>query len=122
MSQEYEFHVFSQRLGHKDVYRLRRTPTGWEGGRASIEGPCDRTGAPYLYKNFDQDCISYPACIPAYMERIWQHAEDGFTDEEVQIELNRLAEWVSLCEKGTPRDILGQRGVGVSDIGIPGTE
>lgn len=65
---EFEFEVYTRRWGHNDRYTIRRTSSGWTVNNLAIGGPCNKKGAPYLYKNFDQDSINYPEEMPGYME------------------------------------------------------
>ena len=104
---EFTFKVFSRRWGHYDTYHIQRTATGWNiGFRTTARGPCDKDGNPDLYKTLDHDSINYPNALPGYLEWLWeQGAEQGLSHEVVQLALDQLAEWVSLCEKNTPGGI-----------------
>jgi hypothetical protein len=103
---EFSFRIFSRRWGHDDVYKMRRIPEGWWVGYLIHAGDCDRTASPQLYKNFRQDGINYPADLPNYFAWLWEKAgEQGLSKPEVQLELDRLARWVSICEQNTPGGI-----------------
>lgn len=103
---EFEFNVFSRRWGHDDRYRIKRTANGWQINHLGIGGPCNRKGEPFLFENLDHDSINYPEELPGYMEWLWdQCSELGLTHDQVQAALNELADWVSLCERNSPRGI-----------------
>jgi hypothetical protein len=100
---EFNFRVFSRRWGHDDTYKVTRTKDGWNIYHAAIGGPCDKGGQPFLFKNFHQDSIQYPAKLDGWMEWLWnQAAEKGLTAEQVQAALQELADWVSQTEKSAP--------------------
>ena len=100
---DFEFKVFSRRWNHDDVYRVKRTKTGWHVDHLAIGGQCDASGRPFLFQNFDQDSISYPSGLELRMEWLWQQAaERGLPKQEVQHALQQLADWVSETEKAAP--------------------
>ncbi len=101
-----EFKVIWKRYGHEMNILIDRTQDGWHVIHATIAGDCDKGGNPYLYKNFNHDAIAYPAVLEIYMKCLWERAERGLSDEELQQQLNQLAEWVSLCERGKPKGLL----------------
>ncbi len=86
------FEVYSHRWGHNDRYRIERTESGWEVEHAAINGLCDKTGHPYLFKNLKQDFISYPWDLGDYMECLWDMTDtEGLSEEEVQACLEEVA-------------------------------
>ena len=100
IGEEFRFEVYSRRWGRPDTYKIKRTAKGWEVNHISIGGLCDKRGVPFLYKNFDQDLITYPSKIPDFLEHLWDLAEaDNLTKEAVQKALNLLGDWVSKVEK-----------------------
>jgi hypothetical protein len=100
---DFEFRVFSRRWNHDDVYRMKRTKTGWHVDHLAIGGQCDAGGRPFLFQNFDQDSISYPSGLEFRMEWLWQQAaEKGLSKQEVQHALQQLADWVSETERAAP--------------------
>ncbi|MDP8239848.1 MAG: hypothetical protein P9X24_12225 [Candidatus Hatepunaea meridiana] len=104
IGEEFEFKVYSDRLGYKDVYRLKRTDIGWYINYFGIEGQCDRSGFPILYRNLQHDSIQYPQQLEDWIEQIWFKAKDeGLTKEQVQKALDDIAEWISKIEKLAPR-------------------
>ncbi|SDP78202.1 hypothetical protein [Desulforhopalus singaporensis] len=108
IDQEFTFTVFSRRWGHTDTYKMKRIATGWHFSHASVHmsGNCDKDGTPFLYENLNHDSINYPEELPGYFEWLWdQAAERGLTNKEVQDNLDALGEWVSLCEKNSPKGI-----------------
>lgn len=101
---KFTFKVFSNRFSHEDTYAVERTELGWKIVNIAIGGPCDKGGNPFLYMNFRQDSIQYPAGLEGWMEWLWkQAAEEGLTQKQVQDGLNQLADWVSKTEKNTPK-------------------
>jgi hypothetical protein len=101
-----KFRLFARRWGHDDTYTIKRTADGWWIGHLAIAGDCDKAGNPFLYENFRQDGINYPADLPSYFEWLWQQAaEEGLTKVQVQRGLDQLARWVSVCEQNTPGGI-----------------
>lgn len=103
IGESFKFEVYSKRQGHTDEYQFIRTENGWEISFMTIGGECDKTGSPYLYENFKQDFIEYPNGFPGYLEWLWYKAkEDGLNKQEVQFELNKLADWVTKCEEEKP--------------------
>lgn len=107
MDHEFTLTVYSRRWGHDDSYKLKRTKTGWELSHISISaGKCDKSGIPYLFENLNHDSINYPEGLPGYMAWLWeQAAEQGLTHEKVQESLNELGDWISSCEKSSPKGI-----------------
>ena len=106
MGEVFDFKVYSQRWGHYDWYKITRNADGWYVKFIAINGQCDRRGNPFLYKNFDQDMIAYVETdVESLMSSIWIRAEGGETKDKIQDYLNKVAEWVSLCEKSRPKGI-----------------
>lgn len=94
--------VYSRRWGHDDTYKLTRTVTGWD-IRFTHSGPCDKTGRPFLYSNFTNDNVFYPAELEGYLEWLWLRAADrGLTHDNIQDALNTLAEWVKATTHSAP--------------------
>lgn len=102
MGAEFTFRAYSQRWGHDDPYRIVRTPEGWNVSFISIGGDCTREGKPFLFRNFQQDGISYPASLGGHLSAVWQAAADGADWDEVQRRIDELAEWVRVTEAATP--------------------
>ncbi len=101
---EFSFTVYSRRWGHEDPYQIKRTVDGWFIKHISIDGPCDKTGKPFLFENLRHDYIQYPNGLGGYLEWLWGQAETkGLTHDEVQKGLNDLASWVSKTEKSSPK-------------------
>ncbi len=104
IGQEFRFQVFSHRWGHEENYKLKRTETGWYVEFMAISGPCDKTGAPYLFENLRHDSIQYPAELGMWLEWLWRQAQDkGLTAQEVQEALDQLSKWVIHVEKERPQ-------------------
>jgi len=99
---EFSLTVYSRRWGHDDTYALTRTETGWE-VEFTHSGPCDKAGRPYLYSNFANDMVHYPADLEGYLEWLWMRAsEQGLSHETVQKCLDELAEWVKATSRAAP--------------------
>ena len=96
-----ELEVYSRRFGHPDLYQISRTDTGWHVRHQRIEGDCDKTGAPYLFKCLDQDGINYPHDLGGYMEFLWCKSAD-MSEEEIQEQLDLLGKWIESTEKASP--------------------
>lgn len=102
IGETFEFHVYSRRWGHDDVYKLTRTENGWHFQFAGY-GECDKGGNPYLFKSLEHDLIFYPNGLDGHFEWLWKQAhENGLSKEQVQEAINELASWVSKTEKDTP--------------------
>ncbi|WNB93421.1 hypothetical protein [Bacillus sp. NEB1478] len=98
--------IFSKRWGHDDLYKLVRTPEGWNFSFLSYDGPCDKQGIPFLYKALKHDSISYPIDLPGFLEWLWDQAEEqGLSKDEVQSAMDDISEWIRVCEVNTPRGI-----------------
>lgn len=99
---EFTLSVYSRRWGHNDTYGLTRIETGWD-VNLTHSGPCDKAGRPFLYSNFDNDLVHYPAGIGGYLEWLWVRAsEQGLSHEAVQEALDQLAEWINVTSHNAP--------------------
>jgi hypothetical protein len=59
-----------------------------------------------VFMNYLTMIINYPEELPGYFAWLWkQAAEQGLSHEDVQLALKQLADWVSLCEKNTPKGL-----------------
>ncbi len=95
-----ELRVFTGRWGHDDVYFVERTADGWYIDHIVIGGNCDKTGAPYLFKNLDQDSVIYREDLRSYMEFLWNKAEElDMTEDQIQEQLDIIGQWISQSEK-----------------------
>ena len=95
--------VCSRRWGHNDRYKIRKTDSGWYITHISINGPCDKTGNPYLFENLRQDSINYPRDLGGYMEYLWERASaENMSKDDIQKQLDLLGEWIQTTEKATP--------------------
>lgn len=104
---EFDFHLYSQRWGHKDNYRLTRTSGGWFVNHLTYSGEDKRhEDMKVLYDAMQQESISFPRNVDSYLDSIWVLAKDGLTHEEVQEMLNKVADWISETEMNAPRDFL----------------
>ena len=99
----FDFPVYSNRWGHNDNYKIKRTKDGWEIDFMS-GGKCDKRGYPYLFKNLEHDGIEYPKSLGSRMQWLWEKAKDsGLSKEQLQKELSELAEWISEIERNQPK-------------------
>lgn len=107
LGEEFTFTFYTNRWRHDETLKMIRNDNGWYVSFIGIEGQCDKSGDPYLYKNLKHELVSYPRRLSGYISSIWERAErDGLTKEQVQEMLNRVGEWVSLTEKHSPDGIL----------------
>ena len=95
---EFTLEIYTRRWkGKKDTYHVKRTKTGWYISHMSINGNCDKSGKPYLYRNLYQDFINYPEALPTFMRDIWLQAEEqGLSHDDVQEKLNKLPPTLSV--------------------------
>jgi len=102
---EFYLRVYSNRWGHEDVYRIWKTDTGWEIKHLAINGPAKPSGETTLFSNLKQDYISYPYNLGDLMECLWEqiNAGDISAPGEVQEKLNDIGQWISICERNTPK-------------------
>ena len=93
----YKFMIVSTEKG-EDSYNMRVTESGWYISHHHINGECDRKGDPYLYKNLDQDSISYPSQLPWIINDIWEQAALAKKPhDEIQKMLDQASSWVRKC-------------------------
>ena len=98
--------IFSRRWGHEDVYRVSKTSTGWDFESLSGLEHCDTTGAPSFFNSLKHDSVNYPAALPEYMDWLWQEStREGMSEQDIQMQLNLLAEWISATERNSPRGV-----------------
>ena len=98
------FEVYNRRWNKKDIYTITWQENGWHLKHIAHTGDCDKEGKPFLYGNFGQDSINYPSSIDGFMEHLWQEIDEEVIDhEEAQKKLQQLADWVTTCEKATPK-------------------
>ncbi|KRC11503.1 hypothetical protein ASE11_19030 [Hydrogenophaga sp. Root209] len=83
---------------------LTHNTEGWHLGAIAYTGQCDRTGAPLLYGNFDQDSVAYPQTMDRTLEYVWDQINNGAWNEaEAQQRIQEVADWVTACEKAVPK-------------------
>lgn len=103
LGNEFTFSVYSRRWGRNDKYSFFLTATGWNIGYVAIKGDCTPNGDPYLFKNLSQDSIQYPIGLGNALQGLF-NAHGQLTNDELQAELQRLADWISATEQATPVD------------------
>ena len=99
--------VGSPRWDHNDIYTIKKTKNGWYvRGVMSIEGECDKTGAPYLFDNLRQDIISYPYNLGWYMEQLWDYSSsENMSESEIQEQLDLIGKWIRTTQEAAPGGI-----------------
>lgn len=101
----FDFRIYTRRWGHYDNYQLKRTRDGWTITGLSGEQKANKEGTPGVIWYLKHDLVSYPYNIGDLLQRIWDKAAEGLDEGQVQIAIDDLAEWISLCEKSTPGGI-----------------
>ena len=87
-----------------DEYRIKWTETGWYIKHIAINGECDKTGEPFLYRNLRQDFISYPSDLTNMMKSLWYaFYEENLSQEQLQIKIDEISERINICEKNKAR-------------------
>lgn len=98
--------VYSPRWGHIDRYKISKTDNGWYVAHISINGECDKTGAPYLFENFRQDEINYSPNLGMYMKTLWDKSTScNMSEDEIQEQLDLLGKWLQTDQKASPGGI-----------------
>lgn len=97
----FDFKVFSRRFGHDDNYSVTLEEDGWTIVSQGMGGKCDPDGNPGLYANFRQDSIHHSDDVGSGFAWLYKNRMD-LSDQEMQDGLQRLADWVSETERGTP--------------------
>ena len=122
IGESFKFEIYTRRWGYYDAYILTRTENGWKitGGTVTYnDKECNKDGTGIddededtigkggIFDALDHDFVNYPLQLDEYLEALWNCAAGGADKETMQRALNSLAEWVSACEKSSPRiDIL----------------
>ncbi|MBN1786135.1 MAG: hypothetical protein JW825_04000 [Candidatus Methanofastidiosa archaeon] len=88
-----KFTVLSKKWGHKNIYGIKITSTGWYIRYASIGGDCNDRGEPYLYELLDKDYIEYPESLGDYLSFLWERSQRK-GNSWIQERLNELSEWL----------------------------
>jgi hypothetical protein len=105
---EMTFSVYTRRWGHQDNYRICRTVDGWEVKHLAMNGACEKDGTGALMQNLQHDCVFYPEDGVKYaMSQLWEQADEGeLNSEQLQQNLQQIADWISAVEqavgKGQP--------------------
>lgn len=106
IGKKFEMHIFTRRWKHKDLYSITRTVNGWDIEAMSFNGKCNKNAAPILYKALEHDGVCYPKQVGMFFEWLWNKAkDDGLSEERVQDLINKICNWINMCEKNTPKDI-----------------
>ena len=104
---EFDFRVYTRRWGHNNHNTLIRTENGWTitGASTFDNHDADKSGKPAVFDALQHDIVSYPYNIGEMLEWIWKKASEGADIDVIKKAINDLANWISLCEKATPRGI-----------------
>ena len=102
LNQNFEFRVHSNRWGHYDTYHLTRNSDGWFISHNAYSQQGEIDGSPILNRILEHDSITYPHNLNDYISRTWHNAHAGATREEIQNQLNDIAEWISTTERNKP--------------------
>jgi hypothetical protein len=102
----FNFRVYTRRWGHYDNYSIVRNDSGWIVSfmPSAPNVNSDKKGIPGLFDALDHDSVCYPQHIDDFFEWIWEKAADGADKATVQDALDKIADWISICEKSTPSD------------------
>lgn len=89
--------------------RVMRTAEGWTFAFQSgpvVTGKDGRINGEHGTGLFDMlraELVTYPNALPDALQWLWERAaEAALTPEQVQSELQRLADWISVCEVHVP--------------------
>lgn len=64
---------------------------------------CDPHGFPFFLNSLDHDYITYPKEVPDYIGYLWKSVRKGeLNKNQLQEEMNKIADWINLCEKNRP--------------------
>jgi len=75
-----KFTVFSRKWGHKNIYGVKKTNTGWYIRYAGISGDCNERGEPLLFDLLDKDYIDYPENLGDIFSYLWERSEGKGND------------------------------------------
>jgi hypothetical protein len=101
LGQVYKFSIYGRKWGENNTYDFTLLKGGWHVARRDIAGDCDASGAPFLFDNFTRDNINFPSNLSTALSLLHED-QDVLSDDQVQAELTKLADWVSASEKATP--------------------
>lgn len=101
LEHEFEFSVYTRTHQTHGRYRIQRTADGWFAGHISINGSCEKDGTGALTANLNHDCVFHPEDGFKYaMNELWEQVEEGeLTLEQLQEQLQQIADWVSAVER-----------------------
>lgn len=103
IDQDFEFRVYTRRWGHNDIYKIKRTASGWFVKADIYSGPCDKACAPVLYELLRHDNVVYPQDVGEWFEWLWEQAKArGLSRDAVQQGLDDIAGWIKLTEESAP--------------------
>lgn len=108
INKKFTMEIFTRRWGHYDRYYITRTESGWVLDWKSELIECTKAAKPGLNKILDHDSVCYPRQVNKFFEYLWDRAcEDGLSEQQVQQAIDKICNWINLCEENTPRGILG---------------
>jgi hypothetical protein len=104
LNKEIGIKIYSRRWGHDDKYTIIRTTTGW-----NVSFHQEKEGikeGEALIRTLEHDFINYPNSLDRFMYDLWNRADrEEMSVEELKLYLERIAEWINICEKNTPEGI-----------------
>lgn len=98
----FQMRVHTNRWEHEDTYHLIRNSEGWYISHNTYNARADIEARPTLNRILEHDLVSYPYNLNEYMSRTWHYGANGATREQIQEQLNAIAEWISITERNKP--------------------
>ena len=95
--------VLSVKWGHKNVYGIKKTNSGWYVRYAGISGDCNDRGEPYLFDLLDRDYIDYPASLGDYFSYLWEGSK-GKGNDWIQERLDEISRMLMSEGPYEPKD------------------
>ncbi len=104
LNKKIDIKIYSRRWEHNDTYSVERTFKGW-----TVNFHLERTGnkkGEALIETLKHDFINYPHELGTFMWHLWNKADSNeMTVDELQKDLEQIADWINACEKNTPKGI-----------------
>lgn len=104
LNKQIDINIYSRRWGHNDSYSIERTLEGW-----TVTFHQEKAGnkeGEALIETLRHDFINYPHELGTFMWHLWNKADSNeMTVNELQKDLEQIADWINACEKTTPEGI-----------------
>jgi hypothetical protein len=102
--------IFSPRWGHEDTYVLELSRASLVVNHITSKAVCTyrenldpEWSGDSLEDILRNDSIYTPAVLPRMLERAWlAWRSNDLSDEELQIEINAVADWLNTCTRAKP--------------------